>query len=227
MKTQFTRVLQLSEDDWMDGWKKMFALPTFQSSILPLTIYNFGDGIKGLGAKSKSCKFIYKLIIALGCLFVISASAGYAVEISIPEFKAEPNEIIEIPVNVEEVAGIFSIELNIEYDAEVIMVGTVRSTDFTKNFLKATNIRTPGKILVSLASARPSSGQGAIVRILVKVKDKLPSGTESPLKLTKARLNEGAIDVTVTHGRVIVGEEVAVNKRQRLFSNWGKIKRGF
>ena len=32
-------------------------------------------------------QFICKLIIALGCLFVISTSAGYAVEISIPEFK--------------------------------------------------------------------------------------------------------------------------------------------
>ena len=167
-----------------------------------------------------------KLII-IGFMFAASTFVAHAVEISIPEITADANEIIEIPINIGEVKGIFSIELMVEYDAEIIMIGPVKSTDLTKNFLKASNVVSPGELLISLASARTVSGKGAMVIILAKVKDKVPSGKFSPLNLTTARLNEGAVGVTVKNGRIIVGKGVAVNELKGKFTNWGKIKTGF
>jgi hypothetical protein len=66
-----------------------------------------------------------------------------------------------------------------------------------------------------------------MVIILAKVKDKVPSGKVSRLNLTTARLNEGAIGVTVTNGQLIVGKGVAVKELKRTFTCWGKIKIGF
>lgn len=163
-------------------------------------------------------------LIIIGFIFLSSTFAVSAVEISIPQITADADEIIEIPINVGEVKGLFSVELTVEYDAEIITTGPVKSTDLTKNFLKATNVVSPGKLLISLASARTTSGEGAMVIILAKVKNRLPSGKVSPLNITKARLNEGAIGVTVKNGRLIVGKGVAVNELKRKFTNWGKIK---
>jgi len=167
-----------------------------------------------------------KLII-IGFIFAISTFAAHAVEISIPEITADANEIIEIPINVGEIKGLFSIELTVEYDAEIIMIGQVKSTDLTKNFLKASNVVAPGKLLISLVSANTVSGKGTLVIILAKIKDKVSSGKFSPLNLTTARLNEGAVKVTVKNGKIIVGKGVAVNELKRKFTNWGKIKIGF
>jgi hypothetical protein len=167
-----------------------------------------------------------KLII-IGFIFAILTFAVHAVEVSIPEITADANEIIEIPINIGEVKGIFSIELTVEYDAEIIIIGQVKSTDLTKNFLKASNVVAPGKLLISLASANTVNVKGAVVTILAKVKDKVPSGKFSPLNLTTARLNEGAVEVTVKNGKLIVGKGVAVNELKRKFTNWGKIKIGF
>jgi len=167
-------------------------------------------------------KLKIKLIII--SLILATSISAYAVEISIPEITADANEIIEIPINVGEVRSVFAIELTLEYDAEIIAIGQVKSTDLTKNFLKAANIVSPGKLLISLASARTLNGKGAMVIILARVKDKIPSGKSSPLNLTTARLNEGAIDVTVKNGKVIVGKGVAVNELKVKSINWGKIK---
>jgi hypothetical protein len=169
---------------------------------------------------------LIKLMI-IGLIFIFSTCAVYAVEVSIPEITAEANEIIEIPIKVGEIKGLFSIQLTVEYDAEIIIIGPVKNTPLTKNFLKATNVVSPGKLLISLASARTTNGQGAMVIILAKVKAKTPSGEVSPLNITTARLNEGAIGVTVTNGQLIVGAGVAVKEQQRRCASWGKIKMGF
>ena len=164
-----------------------------------------------------------KLII-IGFIFAASTFAAHAVEVSIPEITADANEVIEIPINISEVKGIFSIELTLEYDAEIIMIGGVKSTDLTKNFLKASNVVSPGKLLISLASVGIFNGKGTILIILAKVRDKTPSGKFSPLNLTMARLNEGMIEATVKNGKIIVGKGVAVNKLKGKLTNWGKIK---
>jgi hypothetical protein len=172
-------------------------------------------------------KLNLKLAIVIVFVFAASTSFAFAVEVSIPELTADSSEIIEIPVNVGKVEGIFSIELTLEYDAEIIIIGPVKSTDLTKNFLKATSVVSPGKLLISLASPRPFNGQGTIVNIKAKVRDKVSSGQFSPLNLTRAILNEGAVKVTVKNGKLIVGKGVSVDKQEVRFSSWGKIKIGF
>jgi hypothetical protein len=166
-----------------------------------------------------------KLII-IGLIFAASTFAA-AVEVSIPEITADANEIIEIPINIGEVKGVFAVELTVEYDAEIIMIGPVKNTDLTKNFLKASNVVSPGKLLISLASVRTFNGEGTMVTILAKVKDKVTSGKFSPLNLTTVRLNEGAIKVTLKNGKIIVGKGVAVHEMKVKFTNWGKLKTGF
>ena len=166
-------------------------------------------------------------LIIIGFILAVSTVAAHAVEVSIPEITADANEIIEIPINIGEVKGIFAIELTVEYDAEIIIIGQVKSTDLTKNFLKASNVVSPGKLLISLASANTVNGKGAVVTILAKIKDNLPSGKFSPLNLTIVRLNEGAVEATVKNGKLIVGKGVAVNELKGKFTNWGKIKTGF
>ena len=170
---------------------------------------------------------ILKIKLIIIGFITYSTLSAYAVEVSIPEITADANEIIEIPINVGEVKGLFSVELTVEYDAEIIIIGPVKSTDLTKNFLKASNVVSPGKLLISLASARTTSGKGTLVIIIAKVKDKVPSGKVSPLNVTTARLNEGATGVTVKNGKLIVGKGVAVNELKRKFISWGKIKARF
>ncbi len=165
----------------------------------------------GIG-KSRLFRWIFQsngsicgvLIIAIGFIFLASISVSLAVEVSLPEVSVGQGEKINIPVNVEEVKGISSIALTLEFDPEIISITSVMKTKLTSGFLKAYNVKPPGVLLVSLASARGSSGSGAIVNVRVQVKDNVAAGKVSPLTLAQAKLNEGAISVTIKNGSLTV-----------------------
>jgi len=145
-----------------------------------------------------------KFIIAIGFIFLASISVGLAVEVSLPDVSVGQGEKINIPVNVEEVKGIFSVALTLEFDPEIIKITSVMKTKLTTGFLKAYNVKPPGVLLISLASARGFSGSGAIVDIRAQVKDDVAAGKVSPLTLTQAKLSEGAVPVTVKNGSITV-----------------------
>ncbi len=104
--------------------------------------------------------------------------------------------------------GVFSAEGTVTYDATRLSVQSVTLTDYTSGFTAAFNTTTAGEVRFALAASSPLADSGELLQIVFSA---TKVGTAS-LGLESVRVNEGALSVLLTGGKVTVfGVEHAQN----------------
>jgi hypothetical protein len=78
--------------------------------------------------------------------------------IFLPRVFGLPGDTIQVTLFADPISGINGGDFLICFDPEVLAAIKAEATDFTKNFLVAANLDTPGVARVSLASAQAAAG---------------------------------------------------------------------
>jgi hypothetical protein len=92
----------------------------------------------------------------------------------LPRVYGLPGDTINVTLYADPIAGISGGDLVMCFDPEVLTAIKVETTDFTKNFLVAANLDTPGLTRVSLASAQAAAGGlGGLVTLRMVVNPSL------------------------------------------------------
>jgi len=119
--------------------------------------------------------------------------------VSIQNSQGSPGATVLVPVIVENVIGIGSIDLTINYDADVLTPGDAQTTDLTVDWEIDSYVVAPGTINVGTTHYTQPASDGALIKIPFTVSPDAQQG-DYALTLAEARINEGNIDSHLTSG---------------------------
>ncbi len=145
---------------------------------------------------------------------------GYAVSsptppterlIFLPRVYGLPGDTINVTLYADPIGGISGGDVAITFDPNVLAVTNVETTDFTKHFLVAANLDTPGLARISLAGTQGAVGElGGIIALRMAVNHSLPDTVFSrPLKLQLASFydqNGQLLPTTKRDGEFVLGK---------------------
>lgn len=144
---------------------------------------------------------------------------GYAVStpaipaerlVFLPRVYGLPGDTINVTLYADPISGISGGDVAISFDPNVLAVANVETTDFTKHFLVAANLDTPGVARISLAGAQAAAGDlGGLITLRMTVIPSLPDSVVSrPLKLQVASFydqNGQLLHTTKRDGEFVIG----------------------
>ena len=112
-----------------------------------------------------------------------------------------PDNIVTVPVMIDDAVGLESVDLKLTYDPSVLEVAAVRTGRVTSGGTLVTNPTPPtnatGAITVGLALTTPRpAGGGSLIDIDFHVKSTAIPGTTTGLNLTQVSLNEDGLVLT-------------------------------
>jgi hypothetical protein len=111
--------------------------------------------------------------------------------ISIPDVVTGPaGGTVSVPILAQAAGGI-GIDLTVTYDPAVLQPTSAVKSLITQNGTLTYNIATPGQVKISIFASSPFTGAGPLAFVQFNVVGSV--GTGSPLGLTRADINEGAI----------------------------------
>jgi len=132
--------------------------------------------------------------------------------IFLPRVYGLPGDTIAVALSADSIAGISGGDVIIKFDSEVLAAINVQPTEFTRNFLIAANLDTPGIARLSLASIRGAEGGfGGLFNLHIVVNPSLtiPDTVFSrPLKLAHAVFyteDSKPISIIKRNGEFILG----------------------
>ncbi|MGH7456364.1 MAG: cohesin domain-containing protein, partial [bacterium] len=131
----------------------------------------------------------------------------------LPRVHGLPGDTINVTLHADPIGGISGGDVVIGFDPEVLAATSVATTDFTKHFLVAANLDTPGLARISLAGAEGAVGDlGGVVtlRMIVNPSLSIPDTAFSrPLKLQIASFydqNGQLLPATKRDGEFVLGK---------------------
>jgi predicted GH43/DUF377 family glycosyl hydrolase len=108
---------------------------------------------------------------------------GYAVSapvipaerlVFLPRVYGLPGDTINVTLYADPISGISGGDVSINFDPKVLAVTKIATTDFTRHFLVAANLDTPGLARISLAGAQGAAGElGGLVTLRMAVSSSL------------------------------------------------------
>jgi len=129
--------------------------------------------------------------------------------------QALAGERVSVPIDVDQVAGLESVQLTVHYPQDLLTLVELRTTDVTRDFAYQVQHPGPGTITVDISRVEPIAGSGPARLFVLEfdVAASAPSG-EIPLDLSWAALNETALTLNpepqpgpdATDGRIVVLE---------------------
>ncbi len=137
------------------------------------------------------------------CLVLGTPPAAAAI-LSLPGDAGGPQGSSSVAfLTINNAAGILGTDIIITYDPGVITATDVTLTELSSSHVLTHNLSSPGVIRISLYGSQPLSGSGALLAIsFTSVGD---PGSETPLDLDSADLNEGGILAFLVDGQFCVG----------------------
>ncbi len=124
------------------------------------------------------------------------------VVLSLPSTTGDYGTMVEVPLSVSNVTGMGAADVTITFTSSVVAARSARVGALTAGWALSTNVATPGSIRLSMANASTVTGTGEIAVITFEVVGAPPAST--PLTITSASLNSGAIIATLSHGTFTV-----------------------
>jgi hypothetical protein len=122
--------------------------------------------------------------------------AGPDPALTLGQTSAQPGETVAVPLQVDQAAGVESIQARIAYDPAALEVVSAGKTGLTAGFIGTIDTSRPGVIAVDLATTNPlQGGSGSLVDIVFRVRPDARAGATA-LDLEWARLNDGALVLT-------------------------------
>jgi hypothetical protein len=151
-----------------------------------------------------------KILKVLGwnllCLLLFSSLAfGDTVSVLIPDTTGAPEEIIKVPILVEDILPsdtVRSAEISLSFNPTIIQsesISVIFTGTLSKNWLPAVFI-SDSVINIALAGADSISGSGALVYLRLKVPSSASPGDSTVIHFKKMKFNEGAPPVLVKDG---------------------------
>jgi len=137
--------------------------------------------------------------------------------LSLPDTGGGQHDIVQIPLNADNINGLAAADLTVAFDAGVLSPRGARTGTLTPGWSLAANTGTAGQVQVSLASpGGASSGSGSLA--LLEFEAIGAPGVTTTLRIAAASLNDGAIPVQKTDGVFTVGQVYRVAGATRFWN---------
>jgi hypothetical protein len=136
-----------------------------------------------------------------GAEFIVSdAPLSTGAIVSISSVSGTKSETVNVPVIVENITSIVSLDLVLSYDADILTPGTAETTDLTTEWQIDSYI-TPGILKVSIVNQTPPASDGAMINLPFTVNSSAPPACiTTPITIDQTWLNEGHIPVITFDG---------------------------
>jgi len=118
--------------------------------------------------------------------------------LSLPTMSADHGATVDIPISLAQVDGLRAAQLTVTFDAAVLTIKGVSTGTLTSGWSLAANTATAGRVVLSLAGATASSGDGTLAKLNVEAVGAVASQTA--LTLSNVLLNDGAIAPDLSNG---------------------------
>jgi hypothetical protein len=147
---------------------------------------------------------------------------GYTFEsnvaaLSLPHSGGGQHDIVQIPINADNVAGLAAADLTVTFDPAVLSPRGARTGTLTPGWSLATHTGTAGQAQLSLASpGGASSGTGSLATLEFEAIG--APGVTTTLRIAAASLNDGAIPIQKTDGSFTVGQVYRVAGATRFWN---------
>jgi len=129
--------------------------------------------------------------------------------LSIPDTEAAAGGAVDIPVEIDDIAGVAKADIELSYDAKFLEVQDVNGTDLIKGLTLTTKTDIAGKLTISLTGAKGlANGSGVMFHVTLKVAKDAPVG-ETEIKFESIALSDESgkeIPSTGTNGKLNVKE---------------------
>jgi len=125
------------------------------------------------------------------------------VSLSLPNTGGAPSQHAGVPVNAANVQGLAAVDLTVTFNAAVLRGRGARTGSLTPGWSLVVNTATPGQMRLSLAAVGgTAAGEGSLAILEFEVIG--VAGSNSPLRLANASLNDGAVRVQPADGSFAV-----------------------
>lgn len=149
-----------------------------------------------------------RISLILVVLFFFSAGAGFATELYIPQAKAKPGKVIEVPIMIDQVDNLAGVKLVLKYDAKVLEYLSGDKTKYTAPLMHVVNDKKPGVLVIVMAGAKGIAGKKIPIFILkFKTNAGLKSKTSAGLEIKELQLMSDAlkdVECKIKVGDVVV-----------------------
>jgi len=135
--------------------------------------------------------------------------------VSLPDTTGDFGTEVELALSVANVTGLRAADVTLAFDPQVLTAQNAQLGALTAGWALAANLNTPGRIQLSLASPVTVSGNGTLALLRFQVIARPPA--TSALTLERAVLNDGAMTVTRSDGRLAVSGLFALSGAVRYF----------
>ncbi len=125
--------------------------------------------------------------------------------ISIPALTTLRNNVVSVPVNVDDTTGrdIISYDYTVTYNSAVMTyLGTDQTGTLSTGMTVTVNSTTPGVLIISGFSANPLTGSGALLKLNFNAIGAI--GSSSPVNFSSFKFNEGIPCVSTANGSVSI-----------------------
>ncbi|MBT3271338.1 hypothetical protein HN371_29640 [Candidatus Poribacteria bacterium] len=157
--------------------------------------------------------------MAVALLIACVRGAAATVDVILPDVQVEPGARVTLPIEVSDVTEdqLSAAEFTLVYDPSVATFISVTTVGGLAQGWLLSHKSADGQVGIALASARPTSGSGALVYTVFEV---LPCATgTTDLTLARVRLNRD-IPVTIRNGSIAVDSGPLTDFRMRLPAAW-------
>jgi hypothetical protein len=124
------------------------------------------------------------------------------VVVSLPGVSGNYGTFANVELSAANVTGLRAADINIQFDPAVLRVQGVNTGTLTAGWSLVGNTSTPGRLILSLASATSVTGSGTLAQINFEVLGNPSMST--PLTIQSASLNDGAIAFVSQAGQFVV-----------------------
>jgi hypothetical protein len=136
--------------------------------------------------------FIINLFPAFFVLVLVFLSAGNVAGAELHNSareKGAAGDLVTLAVMVDKVEKLAGIKLVLEYDEKVLKFVRAEKTQHTANMLHVVNDKTPGKLIIVMASARGFSAENVeLVQLSYELLTDVKKGEKAPLQIIRAEL---------------------------------------
>ena len=119
------------------------------------------------------------------------------------EVTVSQGDTITLPILVDDGQEIYSADISVQYDPQLLTALGVDTTSLTTGFMSACDIR-DGLVRIGLAGTEPLRGNGLLAEILFSVLPGVREGAKIPFELT-VWLNERVVPEVISVGMVTAG----------------------
>jgi alpha-tubulin suppressor-like RCC1 family protein/subtilisin family serine protease len=140
------------------------------------------------------------------------------VEVTVPNVIGNTGDIIEVPVLINNVSGLRSVDFKVKFNPNLLSVEKVALGNLTNKFSLASNKNVSGEVQISMASSAAVNGSGSIAMVSFKVLDS--EQVSSSITLDALSFNSGSIKVNPINGEFSIGQSYKVQGYVNYYSNY-------